>query len=890
MLAYDSGIATAYDLGLTTLSLVIATFVTFAGLGFAATSKKTWAPAVSGGIVGGGIAMMHYTGMWALQIPGNITWSPDLVLTSITLGALFGMAALEIAVRRNDTIGKMLAALMLTLAIVSHHFTAMGAVHITPDSTRVAGMMLLSPTSLAIAVASSAVAILGMSLIGVSADHRLAMRSHAFGQELHQLTRDSQKLIDQSRDRLREKSDLLDAAVKNMSQGLVMFDASTRLLVCNDRYLELYDLKRDDVKPGWTMRDIVMHRAKIGTLPGDPDVYLRGILDAVARGETRDLILETGDGRTISVIHQPMPEGGWVATHEDITERRKAEKELDRTRAFLDTIVENVPATLLVKDSREHRYVLVNKAAENFLGIRREEIIGKNAHDLFPPDQANNINKHDTEVLMSGRQMFIELAKLETPRNGTRLISSKRLSIGGENGEPKYLINVVEDLTERKRAEERAEHLARYDLLTDLPNRAAFGEKLVRVLDDSKASANSFAILCLDIDRFKDINDVFGPSVADGLLREVSRRLHEAAGANFIARVGGDEFYVIIESGQQPATAALVAEHLLACSADEFVVEGQQLRMGLSIGVAIYPMDGTDTSTLLGNADAALHRAKAESRGSFCFFEADMDTQLRERRALQQDLQAAIAHNQFTLNYQPQARIGGEIVGFEALVRWHHPSRGSVPPGFFIPLAEESGLIVSLGEWILREACRKATIWPEHLHIAVNLSPVQFRHGDLPSLIHTILLETGLSPNRLELEVTEGVLIDDFSRGVSLLRRLKALGVRIALDDFGTGYSSLSYLQSFPFDKIKIDQTFISNVERNPQSAAIVRGVIGLARGLNLPVLAEGVETREQLAFLSKESCDEVQGYYVGRPAPIENYSDLIKRPKQPFTKSASAG
>jgi EAL domain-containing protein (putative c-di-GMP-specific phosphodiesterase class I) len=253
-----------------------------------------------------------------------------------------------------------------------------------------------------------------------------------------------------------------------------------------------------------------------------------------------------------------------------------------------------------------------------------------------------------------------------------------------------------------------------------------------------------------------------------------------------------------------------------------------------------------------------------------------MDTQLRERRALQHDLQSALAAGQISLHYQPQLRVGGEATGFEVLMRWTHPTRGVVSPASFIPIAEESGLIIGLGEWVLREACREAASWPKPLHIAVNLSPAQFRHGDLPELVHSALFESGLAANRLELEITEGVLIDDFSRALSILRRLKSLGVRIAMDDFGTGYSSLSYLQSFPFDKIKIDRTFISNVESSPQSAAIVRAVIGLARGLDLPVVAEGVENAAQLAFLSRELCDEVQGYLVGRPKPIRLYDELV--------------
>ena len=362
--------------------------------------------------------------------------------------------------------------------------------------------------------------------------------------------------------------------------------------------------------------------------------------------------------------------------------------------------------------------------------------------------------------------------------------------------------------------------------------------------------------------------------MGDALLTEVARRLKNVAGDAFLARLGGDEFTVIAD-GPQPVTAEALADQLLAVAADDLEINGQALRIGLSIGVAIYPTDGTDAASIVANADAALYRSKSEGRGIIRFFDADMDQRLRDRRALQHDLRSALSRNEFVLHYQPQALVGGEIIGFEALIRWHHPTRGLVPPGAFVPLAEENGLILELGQWIIREACREAASWQRPLQIAVNLSPVQFRHGDLAGIVHAALLETGLTANRLELEITEGVLIGDFSRALSILGRLKAMGVRISMDDFGTGYSSLSYLQAFPFDKIKIDQTFIANVDR-PQSAAIIRAIIGLGRGLDLPVVAEGVETKEQLAFLSGESCQEVQGFLIGKPRPISDYQDII--------------
>jgi diguanylate cyclase (GGDEF)-like protein len=385
-------------------------------------------------------------------------------------------------------------------------------------------------------------------------------------------------------------------------------------------------------------------------------------------------------------------------------------------------------------------------------------------------------------------------------------------------------------------------------------------------------------VLCLDLDRFKEVNDLFGHGGGDALLQVAARRLEAVGEGAFLARLGGDEFAVILAGHDLPMRCEALAERLMATVAADFEVEGQELRIGLSIGVAIYPADGATVAELLSNADAALYRAKAEGRGTTRFFQTEMDQRLREKRSLQHELRSALERGELALFYQPQARIDGKIVGFEALIRWRHGTRGMVSPGTFIPLAEESGLIISMGEWVLREACREAASWPMPLQVAVNLSPIQFRHGDLASLVHEVLLDSGLAPQRLELEITEGVLIEDTARALSILRRLKALGVRIAMDDFGTGYSSLSYLQSFPFDKIKIDRAFISNLERSAQSAAIVTAVIGLARGLDLPVLAEGVETEYQRAFLSRESCDEMQGYLIGRPCPIDDFADMLGR------------
>jgi diguanylate cyclase (GGDEF)-like protein/PAS domain S-box-containing protein len=676
---------------------------------------------------------------------------------------------------------------------------------------------------------------------------------------------------------LRTRNIQLDAALNNMNQGLCMFDSNARLILCNDRYIQLYGLSRAAVKRGSTLRAMLEHRTKTGTFSGDPGTYIVDLLAQLARGQTIRATVELADGRVVAIVNSPMDGGGWVATHEDITERRRAEKERDRNQAFLDLVVENVPAAIFVKDARDLSFVLVNRAGEDSFGVSADRMIGKTVYDLVPGSFAQRITARDRQVLQTLTPLFQDEHPIEMPGKGPRIVTTTRVPIMGVDARPQYLLIVLHDVTERRRAEARVAHMAHHDSLTDLPNRAAFNERLAAMLDEAGADGQTFAVMCLDLDRFKEVNDVFGHSSGDALLCEAAHRLQANAQGAFLARFGGDEFMLLVNEGAQPAAA--IADRLVAAFVNDFDIGAQKLRVGLSVGVAIYPNHGTDAATLLSNADAALYRAKAEGRGTVRFFEAEMDEALRERRTLQRDLQSAVADGELVLHYQPQALIGGEIVGFEALVRWRHPTRGIIAPGTFIPIAEDSGLIIAIGEWVLREACREAASWPTPLNIAVNLSPVQFRHGDLPALVHSVLLETGLAPARIELEVTESVLIGDFPRALSILRRLKSLGVRIAMDDFGTGYSSLSYLQSFPFDKIKIDRAFISNLERNPQSAAIVRAVIGLGRGLDLPVVAEGVETQDQLAFLSREDCEEIQGFLIGRPYPMAKYAQLVGRP-----------
>jgi diguanylate cyclase (GGDEF)-like protein/PAS domain S-box-containing protein len=667
-------------------------------------------------------------------------------------------------------------------------------------------------------------------------------------------------------------------AFNNISHGLCMFDADGTLVLVNDRYIDMYGLSADVAKAGCSLRDLLLHRKAMNMFEGDVDQYLARRWAEHAAGKSSSVTGELADGRVITTVSQPTKDGGWVATHEDVTALHRREKELARTRAFLNSVIDNVPAAISVKSADDLSYVLVNRAGEEIYGISRDQMIGKTIHDLFPNRVMDTIEERDRASIASGFAQSFPDHVYTSPKKGPRVHTTRRVPVLGENGKPDYLLLVVQDLTEQREAEARAAHLYRHDTLTDLPNRAAFNEHLTEVIARHRASGKMLAVLCANFDRFKDINDVYGSAVGDELLKIIAQRFSEAAGDAFVARLGGDEFAFVVADERLPASASALGDCLMAALAGEIEVEGHNLRIGLSLGVAIYPNDGDDQETLLANANAALYRAKTGGRASMRFFEANMDDQLRERRALTQDLRTALTRQELSLHYQPQARIVGEIIGFEALARWKHPVHGDVPPATFIPLAEESGIILEMGEWVLREACREAASWPKPLRIAVNLSAAQFRHGDLVALVHSVLLESGLPASRLEIEITESMLADDFSRAALILRRIKALGVHIAMDDFGTGYSSLQNLQSLSFDKIKIDRSFISNLESNQHSATIVRAVLGLSRGLGLPTVAEGVETEAQLAFLASESCDEVQGFLIGRPLPIEFYAAVIGR------------
>ncbi|NSY71901.1 EAL domain-containing protein [Agrobacterium tumefaciens] len=504
---------------------------------------------------------------------------------------------------------------------------------------------------------------------------------------------------------------------------------------------------------------------------------------------------------------------------------------------------------------RDGRIVELNTRFAGLLGSDEASLMGKNPDDLF--------KAMDGQPTYLPRLAPVEAIRERTDRPQVFELAVRTIEYRGHPCE----VLAIRDLTEKREAQREIEYLARHDVLTGLSNRTMFQTRLHQQIEHCDAE-DEFALLALDLDRFKAVNDIFGHAEGDRVLKKVATILDECARpGDIVARLGGDEFVILTARHTKSEEARLLAETILAMFGLKMNAANDPTAVGVSIGIAVFPRDGNSNESILHAADLALYRAKMGGRGILSFYDPLMDQEARERRQLETDLRLAINRNELLLNYQPVLSVEcGQVVGYEALVRWQHPTRGVVPPDVFIPIAEESGIIISLGEWVLREACRQASTWAPHLKIAVNVSPLQFSLANLGHVVCTVLMQSGLSPNRLELEITEAALLKDRKATLIILNQLKALGVAIVMDDFGTGYSSLSNLQSFPFDKIKIDRSFIAAMSEDDNARAIVRAVIGLGRSLDLPVTAEGIETDAQYRMVVDEGCAQAQGYLFGRP------------------------
>jgi diguanylate cyclase (GGDEF)-like protein/PAS domain S-box-containing protein len=725
MLAYDPAIGADYNLAMTILSLFIAVLITGAGLATALLDFGRWTAAFGGAVVGGGITAMHYTGMLALEVPGRMTWTPNLVVASIALGIAFGSIAIHFAARRDDLVNTSIATVLLALAILLMHFTGMGAVRVVADPTRINDAAALSPAALALVIAGIAAIVLGVCLVAALSDRQL-------------------------NGKLQQQKILLDTALENMSQGLCMFGPDGRIVLFNERYATMMGLPAAWFK-GRSLLDLFKLRKESGDFVGDPEEYFARVRADAREGKSAARVTETSAGRVLRVADQPMQDGGWVATFEDITEWQEAQAQIS--------------------------------------------------------------------------------------------------------------------------------HMAHHDALTGLANRTQLVEKLQNALTDLPSRGGGIAVHFIDLDRFKSVNDTLGHDGGDFLLKIVAERLRSVTRVDdVVARLGGDEFVVVQTQVNGKNQAEDFARRLAFAVTAPMKLRERVIVATISVGIALAPADGTNPERLLKSADLALYKAKADGRNCIRFFLAEMDTELQERFKLETIIREAVLHDRFELHYQPLFEISERrLIGFEALIRLPAEDGTLIPPLTFIPVAEDLRLIDKIGAWVLREACRTAATWPENLTVAVNLSPAQFLMGSVSDIVAAALKETGLAAHRLELEITETLLLGNSKAIMTELQTLKAMGVAIVMDDFGTGYSSLSYLWRFPFDKIKIDRSFMQGFDGSGRDVkTVVKTIIALGRELNMRVTVEGVETATQAAFLDKADGDQAQGFFFGRPVPAAEVSANI--------------
>ncbi|MBA7467993.1 hypothetical protein ES707_03233 [subsurface metagenome] len=546
---------------------------------------------------------------------------------------------------------------------------------------------------------------------------------------------------------------------------------------------------------------------------------------------------------------------------------------IKRREASFRLLFDSNPMPMWVFDADTMEFLGVNDAAVQHYGYSRGTFLGMKLHEIWPEDEwvtHAEVLQQVGDVYSSGR----DWRHIKADGSEIQVLTfGRRVVFDGRDG---YLVAVV-DITERREAEARIAHMAHHDSLTNLPNRDFYQERLRQALERNQGGRH-VAVLCIDLDLFKNVNDSFGHPIGDRLLKQVAERLSaEVRGDNIAARLGGDEFAVVLASGVTPNEASDFADRLIRTLSARYDIDGIDAVVGASIGIALSPGDGATSEELMRNADMALYRAKSDGGGVHRFFEREMDRQAQKRRDMERHLRAALANGEFELHYQPLVDIvANRISGFESLLRWRHPEKGMVSPAEFIPVAEDIGLIVALGEWVLREACAEAAKWPADIKVAVNLSPVQFRSRNLVQAVVSALAHSGLAPQRLELEITETVFLAETEANLAILHQLRDLGVGISMDDFGTGYSSLSYLRSFPFDKIKIDRSFVKDLVNRNDCVAIVRAISGLGRSLNITTTAEGVETTDQLDWLRAEGCNEVQGFLFSAARPASEIATLL--------------
>jgi diguanylate cyclase (GGDEF)-like protein len=831
-----------FDSGLMIAS--IGCVLTFTCAGFALASYgKQWQPPVGGAVNGIGLGGMHYLGMYAVVVPGGLAWDLPLVALSLTLGAGFSAAGLAAMQWLKARRGFWWAVGLLTAAFFALHYTAMRAAHDVSDPLAIAAPDGSYHWILSAIVVGTALIVLLLGTAAMLIDR--------------QATQDNVKIMQQ----------LVDTTI----EGIVVV-RDGRITGANQRMFELYGLAPE----------ALLGRAV------EPDL-LEWPIAVSSAGESR-LRLLNGDRIPVKVVHRRLASSEEVYAIHDLRERQAAEAELQRRNLelaereeelqsrnlLLDTALSHMSQGLCMYD-KDERVVVCNQHYSTVYGLPPDAVKpGMKRREVIEKRIANGVWSGSPEAYLIQRTQPVTMAgqHVQEMSNG-RTVAMVHVPMPGGGW-----VCTHEDITERRQVQAKVEHLARHDVLTDLPNRVLLREELQGALQRLRAG-EGLAVHCLDLDRFKEVNDALGQTIGDELLQAFAGRLRRLTGETvLVARTGGDEFVIVQNPARSPTDATELAAAVIDAMVEPFELgERFQVVVGISIGIAMAPGDGIDAEQLLKNANLAMTRAKEEERGKYRFFEKDMDERMRARHELECSLRAALANGELELDYQPLLNLRrNEISCFEALLRWRTPDGRVIPPSDFVALAEETGLILPIGEWVLRAALAEAAKWPKQIRVAVNLSPVQFNSRNLAQIVMGALAAAGVEARRLELEITESVLLQDREATLTTLHQLRDLGVRIALDDFGTGFSSLNYLRSFPFDKLKIDRCFIEGLaEDNEESLAIVRAVAQLGASLGIATTAEGIETPELLEVAYQEGFTEAQGYWIGKPKSaqtiIEEYS-----------------
>jgi diguanylate cyclase (GGDEF)-like protein/PAS domain S-box-containing protein len=853
MLAYDGGVVVGYDTSETLTSLAMVVVATLAAVAFAAGAESRVRRAFAGMLFGVGVTSMHFLGMMAVQFPGSMDWDQSLVLASMACAVVISAIGFCLLPDIKADARKLLVpAATVCAAIVAMHFTAMAALTIVPgpgpaidpSETMSTGFMVVTLLSVSLSMITSGFA---AALFAMRAESSTKESEARFEMLVQGVTDYAIYMLDK------------DGRVANWNAGAERAKGYTADEIIGQDFGRFYC--EEERAAGLPQRALLKARTE-------------GKFEAEGKRFRKD-----GTSFWAHVVIDPIwsADGeiaGYAKITKDVTEQKADRDRIKEVSRNLDLALENVSQGICLFDAEE-RLVLANRRYGEIFefapgtirpGMSYKQIItiGYEVHFSDPETVATRAAEHHDKLmraLRAGQRSIVH----KGAHGRSIQLNLNMLPDGG-------WVATYEDITERLISEEKIAFMARHDALTGLPNRSEFSERLSQDLALAKRAGTKVAVIGIDLDKFKEINDQRGHSAGDQVLVTLSERMSQLLGEDeFVARFGGDEFAAIKQFSDIADLHDFVAR-LEASLTDDFQIDGFDINPDASIGVAIYPQDGSTGEILLANADLAMYRAKATLSERICFYEVAMDEAARDRRKMASDLWLAIEKNELHLHYQVQKSVStGDITGYEVLLRWDHPTRGNVPPGEFISVAEECGAIVPIGEWVLREACKEAAGWAEKHKIAVNLSPVQIGHQDIAHLVHAVLFETGLEPWRLELEITESSIIVDKDRALLTLRQVKNLGVSIAIDDFGTGYSSLETLRSFPFDKIKLDRSFMNEVETSEQAKAIIRAILALGQSLSIPVLAEGVETDVQLGILLSEGCDEAQGYLLGRPMPMRS-------------------